>query len=341
MKERRMVLVAFMAITLALFVSAPDRGDAAGVGPPVTLKFSHQWPQDAEDYVIQAGIRFANEVNKRSGGSIKVQFYPAESLVKAGAQFKAMRQGTIDMSIYPLIYAAGEIPELNIVLVPWANTHENYFKFGHSPVWEFLEKKINAAGVKTLSWIQISGGIASRGKPVVKPADVKGMQIRAAGKYCQKMYADAGAGNVNMASSEVYNGMQRGLLDAVQTSSSSFASYKIYEVSQYYSSPEPNSIYFTCEPICIGMKAWEKLTPAQQKILLEVGKEMEADTLMAAKKEDKKVESLFAKNKNKVVRMTAKDYAEWRTMMNGSIEAFRKEVPNGDWLVTETLKLYK
>ena len=134
------LFVAVIALAFApLSVCAAEKM----VGPPITLKLSHQWPQDAEDYVIQTGVHFADEVFKRSGGAIKIKFYPAQSLVKAKAQFKAMRQGIIDMSIYPCIYAAGEIPQLNIVLVPWANTHDNYFAFGHSKVWDYLEKLQN------------------------------------------------------------------------------------------------------------------------------------------------------------------------------------------------------
>ncbi len=344
MKVKNVVLTkVLMMIIVVVFAMMPLSVCAAEkkVGPPITLKFSHQWPQDKEDYVIQTGIRFADEVNKRSGGAIKIVFYPAQSLVKAREQFRAMRQGTVDMSIYPYIYASGEIRELNIVLVPWANTHDNFLAFGRSKAWDFLEKKINEAGVKSLCWIQISGGIASKGKLIRRPADIKGSKMRAGGKYCQKTYRAAGAGIVSMASSEIYTAMQRGLLDAVQTSSSSFGAYKLYEVSKYYLSPEDYSNYFTCEPITISMHTWKKLTPEQQQIMIEVGRELESFALEGAKKEDGRIAKKFADHGCKVEKMSAEDYKEWRTLMEGPIKEFRKDVPNGDWLVDETLKLYK
>jgi len=306
-----------------------------------TLKLSHQWPQDSEDYVVKTAIRFADEVNKRSNGSIKINFYPGQQLVKAKEQFKAMRDGIIDLSVYPTIYAAREIPELNIVLVPWGNSHDNYFKFGHSKVWDYLEAKMNKMGVKSLCWIQISGGIASKNRLIRRPDDVKGEKMRAAGKYCQMAYQNAGAGIVAMASSEIYTAMQRGLLDAVQTSSSSFGAYKLYEVSKYYLSPEDYSNFFTCEPISISMKTWNKLSAGQQKIMLDVGKELEAWALDQAKKEDARVANLFAKNGSVVEKMTADDYAQWRKLMKAVKEAFIKKVPNGKWLVEETSKIYK
>ena len=329
----QLIIVIFVVIFMAIPVSV-----CAG---KLTLKLSHQWPQDTEDYVAKTAIRFADEITKRTNGEIKINFYPGQSLVKATEQFKAMRQGIIDMSVYPTIYAAREIPELNIVLVPWANSHDNFFKFGKSKAWAYLEKKMNDVGVKSLCWIQIAGGIASKDKPIRTPEDVKGVKIRAAGKYCQLAYKNAGAGIVGMASSEIYTAMQRGLLDAVQTSSSSFGAFKLYEVSKYYVSPQDYSNYFTCEPISISMKTWKKLTPEQQKIMEEVGKELEPWALKAAKTEDARVAGLFAKNGCVVEKMTADDYAKWVPFMKESIQEFKKSVPNGEWLADETLKIYK
>ena len=116
---------------------------------------------------------------------------------------------------------------------------------------------------------------------------------------------------------------------------------KLYEVSKYYLSPENYSNYFTCEPISISMKTWKKLTPEQQKNMIEVGKELELWALEAAKAEDARVAKLFAKNGCVVEQMTAEDYAQWIPFMKESITTFKKNVPNGKWLAEETLKSYQ
>jgi len=184
-------------------------------------------------------------------------------------------------------------------------------------------------------------GIASRDKLVRIPEDAKGLKIRAPGKHNQLMFKYAGAGTVSMASSEIYTGLQRGLLDAVQTSSSSFGAFKLYEISKYYLSPEDYSMCFTSEPISISMKTWKKLTPEQQKIIIEVGKEMETWALNEAKAEDVRVAKFFADNGSVVEKMTADDYAQWRPLMKKVMAEFKKKVPNGEWLVEESLKIYK
>src|SRR5699024_9023129 len=126
---------------------------------PITLKLAHQWPQDEHDYVIATAIKFAEEVEKRSDGEIKIRFFPAQSLVKAGDTHVALRAGAIDLAIYPYIYSAGVIPQMNLILLPglWKN-HDEVYQFRTSKAWEKLEKKAEDYGFKALAWIQIGGG---------------------------------------------------------------------------------------------------------------------------------------------------------------------------------------
>jgi TRAP-type C4-dicarboxylate transport system substrate-binding protein len=136
--------------------------------------------------------------------------------------------------------------------------------------------------------------------------------------------------------------LQLGLLDAVWTSSSTFGSFRLYEVAKFYTSPEQYSIYFTIEPICISMKTWSKLTPAQQKILTDVGTSLEAPALEGAKAEDKRVAKLFADQGVKVEQMSLVAWQQWQKLFEeSSFPKFRQEIPGGPQLLDETLSLYK
>lgn len=357
MKDNRTILTRVILVTvmaaLALMplvacapkeeVTPPTEEEVEMVGPPITLSLSHQWPQDPEDYVIQTNIRFADEVYKRSGGAIKIIFYPAQSLCKAKEQFKAMRDGTIDMSSYPVIYAAGEIPELNVVFSPWGlGTHDKYYSMKGSELWDFLEGKMNDVGVKSLCWIQISGGMASKGKLIREPADLAGTMFRSAGKTNEWFIEACGAGIVHMASSETYIAMQRGTIDAMLTSSSSYGAYKLWEVSDYYLSPEDYSFYFVTEPIQISMLTWNKLTPEQQKIMIEVGRELETFALEGAKHEDARVAKQFAEYGCTVEKMTAENYEKFRAAADKyALPKFIETVPSGKWMADIVAELSK
>lgn len=86
-----------------------------------TLKISHQFPGgtiDKGDFRDRLCRMFAAEVAKRSGGDLTAEVYPNSSLIKTNAQFSAMRKGALDLSLYPMPYAGGELPETNIGLMP-------------------------------------------------------------------------------------------------------------------------------------------------------------------------------------------------------------------------------
>lgn len=309
----------------------------------IKLKMAHQWPDDKADYVVAAGKRFAEEVAKASGNQIQIDIFPAESLVKALNTHTALKSGAVDLAIYPYIYSAGAIPEMNLILLPglW-KTHDDVYRFRDSEPWKKLEQRAETYGFKTLSWIQISGGVASTTKPVTLPADLSGMKARGAGKMMEAALQNAGASTVSMSSTETYNAMQLGLLNTVWTSSGTFGSFRLYEVSKYYVSPEEYSVYFTIEPIAISMKAWNKLSPAQQKILVEVGKNLEQSSFEAAKKDDQRVAKLFADAGAKVTKMTLADWNQWQKLFKAtSFEKFRKDIPSGAELLDQSVAVYK
>lgn len=309
----------------------------------LTLKMAHQWPQAESDYVIATAVKFAKEVEKRTNGDIKIQFFPAESLVKASNTHTALKNGTVDLAVYPYIYAAGAIPDMNLVLMPgvW-KSHDDVFQFRTTEPWKKLEAKAEDYGFKTLSWIQISGGVASTKNAVASPADVAGEKVRAAGKYMSYALQQAQASTVSMPSSENYSAMQLGLLDSVWTSSSSFGAYRLYEVSKFYVSPEQYSIYYTIEPIAISMKTWNKLSPEQQKILLEVGLSLEQSALEGAREEDARVAKLFADNGVNVSQMTLDQWNQWHDLFEKhAFPKFKQDNPSSAALLDEILALYK
>jgi TRAP-type C4-dicarboxylate transport system substrate-binding protein len=339
MKLSKELLSTLGAFAFAFMGSLP----AQAAEDTVTLKMAHQWPDDPNDYVVSTGKQFVAEVEKLSGGKIKINTFPAESLVKGLDTHSALRNGSVDLAIYPYIYSAGAIPEMNLVLLPglW-KTPKDVFEFRNSAPWADLEAKAEAFGFKTICWIQISGGMASKSKPINVPSDLAGQKVRAAGKMMEAALQKAGASTVSMSSTEAYSAMQLGLLDGVWTSSGTFGSYRLFEVSKFYNSPEDYSVYFTIEPIAISMKTWNKLSPEQQKILMEVGKSLEQKAYEAAVADDKRVTQLFAKAGSQIHKMTLDEWTQFQALFRDvSFAKFRNDVPGGTQLLDKSVALYK
>ncbi|PSJ20364.1 C4-dicarboxylate ABC transporter, partial [Halomonas sp. ND22Bw] len=103
-----------------------------------TLKLSHQFPGgtlEEGDFRDRMCRKFAMALAERSKGALEVQVYPGSSLMKTNAQFAAMRKGALDLSLYPSPYAGGEVPELNIGLMPaLVSSYEQAIAWKKAPV---------------------------------------------------------------------------------------------------------------------------------------------------------------------------------------------------------------
>ncbi len=108
---------------------------------------------------------FAAEIAKRSGGELAAEIYPNSSLVKTNAQFSAMRKGALDISLYPLPYAGGELPETNIGLMPGlVTTYEQGMRWKKEPIGKALTDFLADKGIILLTWVWQAGGVASRSR---------------------------------------------------------------------------------------------------------------------------------------------------------------------------------
>src|SRR5256714_6327876 len=143
------------------------------------LKIAHQSPGgtiDKGDFRDRLCRMFAAEVAKRSGGDVTADVYPNSSLIKTNAQFSAMRKGALDISLYLLPYAGGELPETNIGLMPaLVSTYDQGLRWKNQPVGKALTDFLADKGIILLSWVWQAGGVASRSRPIVVPEDAKGL----------------------------------------------------------------------------------------------------------------------------------------------------------------------
>ena len=201
-----------------------------------TLKLSHQFPGgtiDEGDFRDRMCRKFAKMVGERSKGALDVQVYPGSSLMKTNAQFGAMRKGALDMSLYPSPYAGGEIPELNIGLMPaLVTSYAQAVAWKAAPVGRKLTEILDAKGIILVSWVWQAGGVASRERALVSPADAKGMKVRGGSREMDMMLNEAGAATLSIPSNESYAAMQNGACPAVIPSSTSLHPFLLAEQSE-------------------------------------------------------------------------------------------------------------
>jgi TRAP-type C4-dicarboxylate transport system substrate-binding protein len=303
---------------LATALAAPSilRFGTGTAQAATTLKISHQFPGgtvDKGDFRDRLTRKFAAEVAKRSGGEIAAEIYPNSSLIKTNAQFAAMRKGALDISLYPLPYAGGELPETNIALMPGlVTTYEQGMSWKNKPVGKALTDFLADKGIIILTWVWQAGGVASRSRPVVAPEDAKGLKIRGGSREMDMVLQTAGASVLSVPSNELYAAMQTGACDAGITSSTSLISFRLEEIAKSLTSGAAASYWFMLEPLLMSKSIFDGLPKNQQDIILAVGAELEAFGKKGAQEDDAEVAKVYEKAGAKVSALDTAIVGKWR-----------------------------
>ena len=283
-----------------------------------TLKISHQFPggtAESGDFRDRLVRRFAATVQQKTGGSLAFEIYPGSSLMKTVAQFSALRHGALDMSLYPLAYAGGEVPEVNIGLMPClVTTYDQGLAWKKAAVGKQLIEVLNRRGVRILTWIWQAGGTASRAGAIVNPDDTKGLKIRGGSREMDMMLKAAGGILSSVPSDEIYAAMQTGSLDAAVTSSTSLISFRLQEIAKNVTTGRGGSFWFMMEPLLISNDVFGSLTPDQQAIMTETGEAMEAFALENAKADDNQLAVTYGQAGVKVQDMNQEVLVKWRAI---------------------------
>ena len=313
--QRRHLLQSLGGLSLG---ALPFARATSAYAQSATLKISHQFPGgtlkegDFRDRLVR---QFAADVEKRTKGALKFEIYPGSSLMKTNAQFSSMRKGALDMALIPLSYAGGEIPEVNIGLMPGlVVSYEQAYGWKSKPVGAELDRVLQAKGIQLISWIWQAGGVASRGKPIVDPEDAKGLKVRGGSREVDMILKEAGASVVSLPSNEIYAAMQTGAMDAAMTSSTSFISFRLEEVAKSLTTGRTGAYWFMFEPLMMSKQIFDALPKDQREAILAVGADMEKFAMEAAKKDDIEVANVYQKAGAKVVDLSAASIKKWQAI---------------------------
>ena len=334
--SRRRLLAASAAAPLAApWIAGTARAEAK------TLKISHQFPGgtiDSGDFRDQLCRRFGAELAKRTNGALTTEVYPNSSLVKTIAQYSSLRRGALDMSLYPLNYAGGEVPEYNIGFMPGVVSS---YQQGYA--WKTAEigKKMNAVmadkGCVLVTWLWQAGGSANRdAKPILVPDDVKGKKVRGGSREMDLMLKGAGASVVSMPSNELYAAMQTGTMDVCMTTSTSFISFRLEEIAHSLTTSRNKSFFFVFEPLLMSKQVFDALPKDQQTAIMDIGADMEKFALEKAKADDDEVAKVYEKRGIKTYDIDQSQVDKWKAVAN---ETCWKEYAEKSASCAEFLKL--
>ncbi len=278
---------------------------------PIDVRVSHQWKQgtDARDRALRI---FVDEVRKRLPDA-KFRIYPELSLnIKALAQYDALQSGTLEMSIYPLTYAADKVPEFAITVLPGTvGNLEEAAKLKNSAYHKKLQEVANRNGVHILTWWWTTGGFVSRTRPITGPASVNGMKMTAADPAFDSMLKTAGASIRSVPQPELYSALQSGALDALLLPTETLVSLRLHEQAQQATIGGDYIMFMLLQPLLVSRKTWEALTPEQRSAFEEAATVSERFFDGTQRQSVDRAVETYARAGAEVRPLTEAAYSEW------------------------------
>jgi TRAP-type C4-dicarboxylate transport system substrate-binding protein len=232
----------------------------------------------------QTQKEWCEEVTKRSGGKVKIEYYPDAQLYAYNPSESALAQGTIDLAQFPgqtMVFTTRAI-ELPFFLQTMDQMRQFFDKGG----MDIISEEAATKNMKPLFSMPFGSHGAIFRMPVRTLEDVKGLKLRSPTPQLVDFLGRLGAANVNVAVGEVYQALQLGTIDGVLSTTESFLNRKWYEAVSFFL----NNRFATSAHICmINLQRWNSLPPDVQKLMLEVGKQKEDKLYSVGESYDKEV----------------------------------------------------
>jgi TRAP-type transport system periplasmic protein len=212
---------------------------------------------------------FLKNVEAASKGDMKFAFSGPET-VPPFQQLQPVGSGVFHLLLTHGAYHNGETPYLTAVEALGGDLKQ----WRAAGVREMVDKHYQKRGVKLVALGQTPEKSALQlilRQPIGPSGDLQGRKIRGTVTY-SGVFNLLGASAVVLPASDIYTSLEKGVVDGAGWPVLGVLDYRWYEVAKYILRPTFGMLTY---PIFFNLNAWSKLTPQQQKILLDEGRKAE------------------------------------------------------------------
>ncbi len=313
LQSHRRGLLAATAWTAALgaVIALAATPMAALAQAPIVIKFSHVVAPDTPKG--KGADRFKQLAEERTKGRVKVEVYPNSQLYKDKEEMEALQLGSVQM-LAPSLAKFGPlgVKDFEVFDLPFIFKDDAAFRaITEGPVGADLFKKLEPKGIKGLAYWDNGFHIMSANRPLHAVADFKGLKMRIqSSKVLDAQMRALGAIPQVMAFSELYQGLQSGVVDGTEGVPSNFYTQKIYEVQKHITLSNHGHLAYA---VIVNKKFWDGL-PADIRTILE-GAMKDATTYanaIASTDNATALEKIKASGKTTIYSLTPAESNEWR-----------------------------
>ena len=328
--EKKLVVLMLAVMMLDLFspVQAQQK----------VLKYAHFQPAKDDQPKHAAALAFKEYVEKNTNGAIKVEIYPAGQFGKDAETMEGLKMGTLEMAVAHDGAIATVFKEIANLGIPYLyDSHAHAWRVYDSAFGQkFANLMLQKTGIRMLA-------IADNGvrhftnnlRPIVTPADMKGMKIRIMPSPVFKALVESlGASPSAVPWGELATALQAGVVDGQENGVTNILAASLYQYQKYITL---DGHVWSIHAYMINDKFFKGLTPEQQKVILEATKIARDIHRKMTSDQDLNAKAILTKLGMQVTELTPKQVEAFRNLAQPPVKAY-VESQVGKELVADLFK---
>lgn len=275
------------------------------------------------DYPTVIGDKkFAELVEERSDGRIKIEVFPSAQLGDEKSVLEQVQLGAIEFTRINASPLAEFNDDFSVLGLPYVfDTDEHLWNFLESETGTALLDGLEQSKMKGLAYYDSGSRSFYSTKPLTSIEDLKGLKIRVQQSKINIDFLDAiGASATPMPYGEVFSALQTGIIDGAENNLPSFDSSNHYQEAKHMIMDHHQRIP---EVLLMSDATWDKLSEGDRKII----KQAALDSVEAQKAawDEWEQNSLKKLNEAGITITEVKDLTPWKAAVKSMVESHSKD----------------
>jgi len=323
MKSKLFFPLSIFVIALLLMIGAASTAMAAS-NKPIKLRLAHGWSPKHHCHVILE--QWVKDVDQATDGRVKITIFPGGALSTAVQLYDSTRTGVADLAWFLQGYTPGKFPLTSVVELPFMGTSGRQ---ASQAIWDLYESspamQAEYQGVKVLSmWTVDTGQLMTARRVVRNVDDIKGLKLRIGSDTLKPTVEALGAVPILMPIGDLFDSLQKGVVDGTLLGTSAIRTFKLAPILDGMTI---GHFFVNAQALGINQKAWEKISPADQKVMMDLAGMRMAKTMGLKYDSEGKVgyDDAVAAGVE-IVEMPPSEMAKWKNAVAGIYKNWIKEM---------------
>jgi TRAP-type C4-dicarboxylate transport system substrate-binding protein len=299
---------------------------------PIEMKLATFGPPQSYFYV-EVLIPWLEAVNRDSQGTVDIKYFGGGVLGNAGNMYDSVLTGAADIGWALLGSVPGKFVKASVVELPFG--YDNG-EIGATALWRVFAKGLIASDfdqVKVFGFTAWPGAeIQTKSKKVMTLEDMKGLKLRAQGRWQAATVNAFNATPVNVPVDEVYQALDRGVIDGTWSSLVLTGQFRVDEIAHYFLEAPLNG---GGGMLIMKKETFDALPPAAKAAFEKHSGEVLSRAL--GKSNDGEVVRVRAQLKDLAAKgkidapysLAPEEYARWKKAAEPVADTWTKTVPDG------------